>query len=197
MDLLLTVPMAWVEVEDIDAAQGEGLGTDAAGLDRRCVPVLILKVDFDGEVVSEVVVEADAGGVDEGVGAEVLDVAEDVSASEVVDAAATDEEVGVRMETSDGVFHLWADEKVLLAADIAAVDGVGTANLGCRPEGAKVENCDVEASGDAEIFAAAEISQGTCACNEGGELKLLGCGRGALRECPRGHQCECGEQCQS
>ncbi len=186
--------MARVEVEDVDAAQSEGYGMDAAGWSCGCVPVLVLEVGFDGEVVSEVVVEANARGVDHCVGAEVFDIPKDVPTSEIVDAAAADEEVGVWVEAPDGVFNFWADEKVLLAVDGAAVEGVGSANLGCRSEGAKVENCDVEAGGDGEILAAAEVGEGTCACDERRELKLLGSCRGALRECTIGQQRQCGEQ---
>src|ERR1700722_587229 len=64
-DGLLGVVMAGVEVEDVDGGEGDGFGVDAAGGDGGGVPVLVLEVGFDGEVMGEVVVEADAGGEDQ------------------------------------------------------------------------------------------------------------------------------------
>ncbi|WP_433966361.1 hypothetical protein [Tunturiibacter gelidiferens] len=58
---LLDVAMARVEVEDVDGAKRGGFWADAARVDRGGVPVLVLEVDFDGEVMGEVVVQADAG----------------------------------------------------------------------------------------------------------------------------------------
>jgi len=190
------VAVARIEVKDVDAADGDGFRADAAGWDRGSVPVLILEVGFDGDIVSEVVVQANAGGVDHRVGADVLHVAKNVTPSEIVDAAAADEEVGIWMEAADGVFDLWTDEKVFLTADGATVNRIGAANLGDGSKGAEVEHCDVDAGGDAKIFAAAEVGERTCACNECGELKLLGCGRRALGECTIGHERDCREQCQ-
>ena len=58
---LLAVAMTWVEVEGVGGTEGNGLGIDAAGGNGGGVPVLELEVGFDGEVMAEVVVEADAG----------------------------------------------------------------------------------------------------------------------------------------
>lgn len=186
--------MVWVEVEDVDGAESGGLGADAAGGDGRGVPVLVLEVDFDGEVMGEVVVEADAGGEDEGVGVEVAEVAEDVAAPEVVDCAATDEEVGVGVEAAEGVLDLGAEEEVFLAADGAFVDGIRAADLGGGPEAAEGEDRDVGAGGDVEVFSACEVGKGAGGSGEGGELKLLGCGGGALCECVGGREGQ-GKRC--
>src|ERR1700722_11089928 len=101
---------------------------DAGGGYGR-VPVLKLRVGFDRYVVGEVVVEADAGGVDRGIGVEVTDVAEDEAGRVIDDFAAAKEKVDVGMETADGVLDFRAEEEVFLAADVALVDGIGAANL--------------------------------------------------------------------
>ena len=62
--------------------------------------MLVLEVGFDGEVMGEVIVKANARGEDEGLGVDVAEVAEDVTAAEIFDFAAPCEEVGVEMETA-------------------------------------------------------------------------------------------------
>ena len=145
--------------------------------------MLKLRVGLDCEVVGEVVVETDARGVDEGVAADVTDVAEDEAGVEVVDFAAAEEEVGVGVEAFPGIFDFGAEEEVFLAADVALVDGIGAANLKGGRKLAKGEKGEVGAGGDAQIFAALEVGEGASACDKGGELELLGSGRGGLRGC--------------
>jgi hypothetical protein len=165
--------MAWVEVKDIDDTQCQSRWVDGAGGSRWGVPVLKLRVGFDREVVGEIVVEADSGGVNHRGRADVEDVLEEVAGLVVVDFAAADEEVDIGMEVSDWVLDFGAEEEVFLAADVALVDGIGAANLEGWPELAEVENGEVDAGGDVQVFSAFEVGEGAGACDKGGELKLL------------------------
>ena len=63
--------MPRIEVEVIDDASREGDGVDGAGCGDGGVPVLKLRVGFECDVVSDVVVQAYADGVHDGVGTEV------------------------------------------------------------------------------------------------------------------------------
>src|ERR1700761_2639002 len=153
--------MMGIEVEDVDRAKSGGFWADTAGSDGRGVPVLILEVDFHGQLMGEVVVEADARGEDQGVGAEIANIAEDVAAADVVDSTTPDEEVGVGVNAAEGILDLWAKEEVFLAADGALVDGIGAADLGSRAEEAEVENSNICSGGDVEVLSACEV--GKCA----------------------------------
>lgn len=166
--------MAGVEVKGVDDTERQGNGVDDAGGGRRGVPVLKLRVCFDGQVVGQVVVQSRAGGVHERIGVEVLCVAEDETAVLIVDCAAAEEEVDVRVEPSDGVLDPGSEKEVFLAADMPSVDGVGAANLKGWPELAEVENGEVGACDDAQVLAACEIGKGAGESAKGGELKLLG-----------------------
>src|SRR5580693_7916686 len=73
---LIVVAVSVVEVEVVDPADSNGGGVDDTGRHGRGLPVLKLNVGLYGEVMGEVVVQADAGGVDEGVGADVGERAE-------------------------------------------------------------------------------------------------------------------------
>src|ERR1700736_1969764 len=109
--------MTGIEVEVIDDTEGQGSRVDGAGRRYGGVPVLKLRVGFDCQIVGEVVVDADAGGVDEGVGVDVQGVAEDEAGGVIVDLAAAEEEVDVGMELSYRIFDLGSEEEVFLAAD--------------------------------------------------------------------------------
>ena len=175
--------MPWIEVEVIYDASGEGGGVDGAGGCDGGVPVLELCVGFECDVVGEAVVEAPTEGVNEGVGADVSYVFEVKAGVVIVDLAAAEEGVDVGMEFSQWEFHFGAEEEVFLAADVAFVDGIGAAKFERGLELAEEEEGEIGAGGDAEIFTALKVGKGAGKAAESGELKVLGSGRGRLREC--------------
>lgn len=152
--------MARGEVEAVDGGEGGCFGMDTTGGDDGGVPILVLEVGFEGPVVAQVVVHAEAGRVDGGAGTEIEDVVVGKAAVEVVDAAATNEKIDIGAETSESVLDPGAEEEALLAADVAAVDGVGPAEFEGRPEVAKSQEGEVGACGDSAIFAAFEVGVG-------------------------------------
>ena len=97
---LMLVAMTPIEVEVIDDTQCHGRGVDGARCRDRRVPVLKLHIPFDRQIMGQVVVQSDAGGVHNGVGLDVEGVAVDEPGGKVVDLAAADEEVGVGVELS-------------------------------------------------------------------------------------------------
>ena len=172
-----------VEVEVVLDAEGEGGGMDDAGGGDGRVPVLKLRVSLDCDVVGEVVVEADAGRVDRCGRAEVLDIIEYEAGAVEVHLAATDEEVDIRVEAADGVLDFGAEEEAFLAADVAAVDGIGAANLEGGAHESGKEKGEVGSGGDAEIFAAFEIGESAGGSSECRELEFLGSGGDGLCDC--------------
>lgn len=141
--------------------------------------MLDLHVGLQGDSVRNVVVQAAARGVDGGVGAEIVESlsgADDnnEAAIVVVDFASADEEVAVRMEPVDRVFDLYSTEEVLLAGDVAIVYRVGTADLDRGLEVAReIEEGEVGACGDSEIFATLDVDERASDAGEGGELQCL------------------------
>jgi hypothetical protein len=190
----MLVAMTPIEVEVIDDTQSHGRGVDGARCSDGRVPVLKLHIPFNCQIMGQVVVQSDAGGVHHGVGLDVEGVAVDEPGGKVVDLAAADEEVGVGVEFSKGIFHFGAEEEVFLAADVAFVDGIGAARLKGGEEAAEEEEGQVGAGGDGEIFAALKVGKGAGGSGEGGELKALGSGRSGLRECGVGEGEYGGEQ---
>jgi hypothetical protein len=164
---LILVAVTSVEVKVIEDAERNCDRIDGPGGGDGRTPVLELGIGFESDVVGDVVVQPDAGGVYDGVGGEVDEVAGDESGFVVVDLATTDEKVGIGMILSDGVFDFGAEEEVFLAADVAFVDGIGATKFKGRPEGVKREDGKVSARGDSEVFSAFEIGEGACACEEG------------------------------
>lgn len=186
--------MARIEVKTVDRSQGKSDRVDDAGRGDRGVPVLKLHVRFDGEVVSEAVVQADSRGVHDGGGAEVEDVTEKESRVVVVDLTTTDEKVGVGMELSEGELDFGAEEEVFLAADVTFVERVGAARLERRPDRAESAEREVGTSGNGQIFASLEASKGACAGEEDRELKWLACcGDGLCRGGGDRDQSGCGQ----
>ena len=148
-----------IEVEVVDNTQCQGGGVNGSGGNRGSVPVLKLRVDFDRNVVGNVVVQANTRGVDEGVGGNVASVAEDETWVMVVDFTAAKKEIDVGMKPPDGILDLGAEEEVFLAADVAFIDGIGPSHLKGWPEGAKREEGKVGTGGDSEIFAAFKVGE--------------------------------------
>src|ERR1700754_2821279 len=144
----VTVAMARIEVEVVDGTYGQGGWMDCAGGNDRSVPVLKLSVYLESDLVGEVVIQTDAGRIDEGVGAEIPNVADDEAGIMVVDGAAAKEEIDIGMEPSNWVFHFGPEEKVFLAADMALVDGIGAAYLKGGPELAEGEESKIGAGSD-------------------------------------------------
>ena len=191
---LVVVAMAGVEVEVVEHAHCHGRGVNGSGDYCRRVPVLKLCVDFNRHVVGEVVVQADTGGVDEGVGGDVASVAEDETWVVVVDFAAAKKEIDVGMEPPDRVLDLGAEEEVFLAADVALIDGIGSAKFKRRPEGAKGEEGQVSAGSDCDVFASFKVGESAGGGGKGGELKLLGSGGDGLCTCSVCHRTDCWEK---
>jgi hypothetical protein len=156
--------------------------------------MLKLHISFDCQIVSQVAVQSYSGGVHEGVGADKQGVAKDEAGGMIVNLASAEEEVGVGMELSYGVFHFRAEEEIFLAADVALVDGIGTASFKRGMEAVKAEKGEVGSGCDRQIFPTLEAGEGAGGCGKGGELKLLGSGRGGLRECGVGEGGDGGEQ---
>src|SRR5271155_4844540 len=126
---LVVVAVSVVEVEVVDRADSNGGGVDDTGRHGRGLPVLKLNVGLYGKVMGEVVVQANARGIDEGVGAEVDVLLEEISGGVIVDFAAAEEEVGIGVKVADGVLDFGTDEEVLLAANFTFVDGIGAAGF--------------------------------------------------------------------
>ena len=143
-----------IEVEVVDDAQCQSGRVNGSGGNGGSIPVLKLCVEFNRNVVGEVVIQADTRGVDEGVGGDVASVAEDETWVMVIDFAAAKKEIDVGMEPPDRILDLGAEEEVFLAADVAFVDRIGSSQLKGRPEGAKREEGEVGTGSDSEIFAA-------------------------------------------
>ena len=175
--------MTGVEVEVVDDAYCQGRWVNDSGCHGGRVPVLKLCVDFNRHVVGEVIVQADSRGVDEGVGGDEAGITEDETWIVVIDFAAAKKEIDVGMEPSYWILDLGAKEEVLLAADVALVDGIGSANFEGWPEGAKGQDGKVGASGDCEVFAAVEVGESAGRGAKGGELKPLGSGWDGLCTC--------------
>ena len=145
--------------------------------------MLGLKVAFEGDVVPEIVVEAAARGVDGCIGADVLKIITDDEGADVVDFASADEEVGIGVETVPGILNLWPDEEVFLGGKMAVINGIGAAGFDGGLEVAKSEEGEIDARGEAGVFAAVDVNEGAGYAGKGGELELLGCGGQALSGC--------------
>src|SRR5207302_3116005 len=149
---LLVVTMTPIEVEVVDNTQGQGRRVNRAGCRRWRVPMLKLHIAFDCQIVSQVAVQSYSRGVHEGVGADEQGVYKDEAGGMIVDLASAEEEVGVGMELSYGIFHFRAEEEIFLAADVALVDGIGAASFKRRAKAAKAEIGEVCPGGDRQIL---------------------------------------------
>jgi hypothetical protein len=186
--------MTRTEGEAVDDSEGGRFGMEGACGDDGGVPVLVLEVGFDRPVVTEVEVQACTWGVDDGTGTDIEEAVVEETAVEVVDAAAAYEEVGVGVEAAKLVLDFGAEEEALLAADVAAVYRVGSADFEGGLEVRNSQEGKVGTCGDAAIFASFKVGIGAREAAKGGEPRPPGSSGDGLRVAGVSQGCEGCEQ---
>jgi hypothetical protein len=165
-----------VVAEAVDDGQGSNSGMDVVRCDNRRTPELGLEIDFEGEVVGEVVVQASAERVDVGGAGDVGDWPDDVATVLIINLAAADEEINVRAKVVELPVDADAGESAFLGVDGAGVDGIGAPEFNARVVAMKGGYGQIYSGGYAEVSAAFEVGIDASSSSEGREMYCLASG---------------------
>ena len=168
--LLVDVAAVAEAIEGTDGDQDGGRAAIGGNGDGE---ILCLGLKLQGDVAGEIVVDAAADAVDIAVSSLIenglLRIEE--ACAGVVDFATSVEEVDIGMDAIEGLFDLETAEEALLRVNLTAVDGDGATGFQGGKETVVDAVADVNAGGEAGVFAATDVGFNGGETAEGVELE--------------------------